>query len=111
MFDRRTFIILGISVAIDYVTDVIGYSMTTAEGEGKDFELTFPSVELTGKILLTGIIAGLIFDGLTRVVERSAMSPEERALSDLVDYETDNIRLGLRQGVMPSAIQWTTASA
>ncbi len=103
-FDKRTALVVGSSVAIGFVGDLVIYSL--AESKGQKFRLHMPKGKELAKLLALGFITGLVLDFAVKKLEYATLSKEAKKLEDLVQEERKRIAAGDRMGKTPTAVAW-----
>lgn len=102
--DKRTLIVVGGSVAIGFVGDLIIYSL--AESKGQKFKIHMPKGKQLFSLIALGIVTGLVLDFAVKKIEYAALSPEGKKLVDLVKKEEAKIASGELSGKTPRAVDW-----
>ena len=105
--NQKTAVILGASVGVGFVGDVIIYSY--AESKGKKFGLHMPKGWNLVTLLALGIATGLVVDFAIRQIENLVTSKQEKELADLLEKEKAKIDSGAVAGKDPKEVIWVNS--
>lgn len=104
----RTAVIVGSSIVVGFVGDLMIYSL--AESKGKKFGIHMPKKWALFQLVALGIITGFAIDYAVKKIEVSMMSKEDKALADLVKREQEKIDAGQVMGKIPTEVVWVAGT-
>ena len=103
---KKTATILGSTIVIAALADIVIFSIGASKGAGGKFKLVIPGKNDMIQILFIGLAMGLAIDFVTANLENLIMTPEERELSKLLKAEIKSINNGEKKGLTPIKIAW-----
>lgn len=105
--NQKTAVILGSSVVVGFLGDVMIYSLS--ESKGKKFGIHMPKGWALVNLLALGIATGLVVDFSIRKIQDIVTSKQEKDLDKLVEKEKTKIDSGAVAGKAPSEVVWVKA--
>ena len=102
--NQKTAVILGSSVVVGFLGDVMIYSLS--ESKGKKFAVHMPKGWALVNLLALGIATGLVVDFSIRKIQEIVSSKEEKELDKLVEKEKAKIDSGAVIGKEPVEVLW-----
>jgi hypothetical protein len=105
--NQKTAVILGSSVVVGFLGDVMIYSLS--ESKGKKFSVHMPKGWALVNLLALGVATGLVVDFAIRKIQDAVSSKQEKELDKLVEKEKQKIDSGALAGKQPSEILWVKA--
>ncbi len=103
--DKKTLTVVGVSVAVGFLGDVIMYSYAKS-GSIKNFRVHMPTGVNLVTVLALGIVTGFAVDALMNPILNALKDDEEKKLDKLVAQELAKVRAGQYAGKDPKAVLW-----
>jgi hypothetical protein len=104
--DTKAILIITSITAIDFLSDIITYSIGVSKSQGKGFGLHFPEFKDVVKIVAVGAVCGVMIDLATKGVTKVVEAPQELKLAALVAKEKTEIEKGNRKNQNPERVVW-----
>jgi len=104
--DTKAILVIGSITAIDFLSDIITYSVGVSKSQGKGFHLHFPEFKDVVKIIAVGAVCGVMIDLATKGVTKVVEAPQELKLTKLAAKEKAEIAKGNRKNQNPERVVW-----
>jgi len=101
---QKTAIIVGASVAIGFLGDLVMYSL--AVSKGSKFKIHVPKGKDLFQVLAIGFVTGLIIDKSISLIENKLKSEQEKTLDSLVAQDLKKVESGELSDSLPVQISW-----
>jgi hypothetical protein len=101
---EKTAIIIGASVVIGFLGDLVMYSL--ARSKGSKFKFYVPRGMELAQVLALGFATGVVIDVAVNNLEESLKTDQEKALDKLVADNVKKIEAGQLSGRVPVDIEW-----
>lgn len=109
--DSRTLMVVGSITAIDFLSDVVTYSIGVSKQRHQPIRPHFPAFKEIVKIIAVGAVCGVVIDIVTSGIGKIMTKPEETKLMAVAKVEIEAMKKGEREKQLPEKVIWAPKTA